>query len=525
MPLIDRGARLALATFAAVALVAFFVVLHAARSQWFFLDEWDFLAGRTAWNLGDLFRPHNDAHWQTLPVLTYRLGWWLFGLRDYQPYLALVLLTHIAIAGLLRVVMRRAGVGPWIATAAASLFLLLGSGHEDMAWAFQIGFNGSLAFGLTQLLLADHDGKIERRDYLGLAAGTAGLMCSGIALTMVAVVGIAVRFRRGWRVASFHVVPLVAIFATWYAVIGHRGGQRSYRGSVVQDARFVVVGVQAGFRALGPEIGGGVALATILLVGLWLVLFSRAETEQPAPVLPLALLAGAVINLAISASGRSALGSAYARQSRYLYLFAALALPSLAIAAAWIARRWRVVGPAACALFLIGIPANLHVLFRFEQGQARSQRDYRTLMLSLPAVPLAGQVNPKIFPEHAASFPVTVGWLLAGKASGRIPTPRPFTEADRLRATLRLSLIQGATSLHHCTVINNSVERSLRTGERVGIRGGLVRVTLISEARFRSAPTTYNPKSFFGNTLIVDHGPITIEIQADSPRRPIATCI
>ena len=63
---------------------------------------------------------------------------------------------------------------------AAGLFLFLGSGYQNIVWAFQIGFVGSLVFGLAHLLLIDHDGGFDRRDALGLAFGLAGLMCSGV---------------------------------------------------------------------------------------------------------------------------------------------------------------------------------------------------------------------------------------------------------------------------------------------------------------------------------------------------------
>ncbi|MBI2706537.1 MAG: hypothetical protein HYX32_14785 [Actinobacteria bacterium] len=38
--------------------------------QWFLVDEWDFLANRSATNLDDLFRDHN-LHRSTLPILIY----------------------------------------------------------------------------------------------------------------------------------------------------------------------------------------------------------------------------------------------------------------------------------------------------------------------------------------------------------------------------------------------------------------------------------------------------------------------
>ena len=71
--------------------------------------------------------------------------------------------------------MRRAGVRPWIATLTAAVFVFFGAGAENILIAFQITFVGSFVFGLAQLLLADHDGPINRRDWLGLARRARGL--------------------------------------------------------------------------------------------------------------------------------------------------------------------------------------------------------------------------------------------------------------------------------------------------------------------------------------------------------------
>ena len=115
--------------FLAVLIVALVLFVVFGRSQWFFHDEWDFLAKRNASSLNDLFRPHNE-HWSTLPILVYRVLWHFFGLRTYVPYQLVTILLHLTAAVLLRVVMRRAGVNPWIATAAASLFALFGAGDR-----------------------------------------------------------------------------------------------------------------------------------------------------------------------------------------------------------------------------------------------------------------------------------------------------------------------------------------------------------------------------------------------------------
>ena len=263
---IDRNARLAAIVFALVVAGAAALYFVMGRHQWFFYDEWDFLAARSAWSLDDLFRPHNE-HWSTLPILFYRAVWWAFGLHSYRPYQIGTIGVHLTVGVLLRIVMRRSGVSPWLATAAATLFVLLGSGRQDIIWAFQIGYVGSLAFGIGHLLLAVHDGPVDRRDYFGLALGLAGLMSSGIAVTMVVVVGVAVLLTRGWRVAALHTVPLGTLYLGWWLIVGNQGHIHRITG-LDEALSFIWNGTSASFDAMGQLPGMGLALAAMLLVGL-----------------------------------------------------------------------------------------------------------------------------------------------------------------------------------------------------------------------------------------------------------------
>ena len=175
--------------------------------MWFYLDEWDFLADRTAFNVGDLFRAHNE-HWVTLPVLAYRGLWWVFGLNSYRPYQVVIILLHLLAAFLVRSVMRRVGVRPWTATVVASVLVFFGSGYQNIVLPFQMTLVGALVFGLVYLLLATHDGPFDRRDLFGWLAGLASIMCSGVGVSMVIAVGLAVLLMRGWRLALVHTVPL-----------------------------------------------------------------------------------------------------------------------------------------------------------------------------------------------------------------------------------------------------------------------------------------------------------------------------
>ena len=208
---------------------------RSGRTQWFFADEWEFLSARGV-NVHDLLRPHY-GHWVAVPIVAYRMLWQVVGLRSYLPYVGLAIALHCTAAALLWVLMCRAGVRPWTATAAASAFVLFGAGAQDILWAFQITFTAALVFGLVHLLLADHDGAFDRRDWIGLGAGLLGLMCSGVAVTMVVVVGVAALLRRSWRIAALHTVPLGVIYGVWWLRYSH--GKYSFIGIGARGVRLV----------------------------------------------------------------------------------------------------------------------------------------------------------------------------------------------------------------------------------------------------------------------------------------------
>ncbi len=493
------------------------------RAQWFYLDEWDFLSARTAGNLHDLFRPHNE-HWSTLPILMYRLLWWMFGLRTYAPYLAVVLLLHITAAALLRVVMRRAGVDPWIATAAASLFALYGAGYQDIVRAFQMTFTGSLVFGLVQLLLADHGGPIDRRDGLAVLSGLAGLLCSGVAVTMTIAVGVATFTRRGWRAAALQTLPLGALYTTWL-LTSARGDYSDHGSTPALIVRFVAVGLRTAYRNLGQLPMLGVLLALLLPLGFVCVITDPNQREHLArAAAPLGLLAGSVVFLVVAGVGRAGIfGPQRAMNSRYIYLVAAMSLPALAVGADAIVRRWRLLMPLMLALFLIGIPGNIRDLANFEHGQRQSQASYRQLMLSLPHVAFATQVPRAVRPEPQLAYLTTIGWLLDGARSGRIPAP-PHIPA-RLRASdiFRLSLEQSQASAPGTPCRNPSppIRVALTRGESLRFRGGSLIVAPRRADLRATLRLSYSPHN--GGTLTAV-APVDVILSDAAPFVPATVC-
>ena len=435
-----RG-RLAWITFVAVELAGAVLYVANGRKVWFFGvfgDEWDFLAGRLL-TIHDLLLRHGD-HLVALPALVFRIMYSVVGLRSYLPYQLLSIGLHLVAAALLRAVMRRAGVRPWIATVAAGAFVLFGSGSQDILIAFQITFTGALVLGLIQLLLADHDGPIDRRDALALLAGLGALCCSDVAIVMIAAVGCSALLRRRWRAFALHTLPLAAVYVAWVESYGRRPHTDLHLSQVASSVR---TSLSASFGALGVVPLAGWALAIMLVAGITItVVDSRhsaraASTASTASTIGLALAAVAFsLMLAITRFG---LGAQFAASSRYLHIIAALVLPALAVAADAMARRWRAVGIVVLALFLVGVPGNIARIGR-NVGPAARYREQRRTITALPRLHLARTAPRSLHPTPSFASEVTVGWLLDGAHAGRIPAPGPLTPGERATDNFRLSL-------------------------------------------------------------------------------------
>ncbi len=492
---IGDSRRAAVAAFAVIETAGFFFYLVAARKIWFFRDDWDFLAARGV-NLHDLLREHG-GHLVALPLLVFRAMYWLVGLRSYAPYQVLAIGLHLTAAALLRAIMRRAGVGPWISTVAASLFVFFGTASQDILWAFQIAFTGALVLGLVQLLLADHDGSIVRRDWLGILAGAAALMCSGVAVAMIVVVGLAALVRRGWRAALFHTAPLGALYAAWWLHYSASSSTTVTKASVLVD--WVRTGITAAFDGLGQVRFVGWAIALMLAVGLvfaWRQ-YDRAERRRRGAAIS-AMLIGAFGFLLISGINRAWTGVQFAASSRYLHVVVALLLPALAVAADALIRQWRVLAPFALILALVGVPGNVAATGKSFVGE-KYFAGYEQMVRSLPRMTLATRVPRDLRPELVNAPFITVGWLLDAARSGRIPAPRASTPQEQLTNRLRLSLEQlDEGTGTRCVPVGPPVDRDVVAGESFVVRGAIAVQLIDQEGGITSAPVTFGATFFTG---------------------------
>jgi hypothetical protein len=476
-----RDRRFALAAFLAVEIVALPMLLVLGRGRWFWNDDWAFLSQRMELDIETLFSNYYN-HWSTLPNLAYWGLWSLVGAR-YRAYQLLIIVVHLLAVALTRCVMRRAGVGPWIANLAAVMLLFFGFGAENIVVAFQIVLVGSLVFGLTHLLLADHDSGIDRRDWLGLLAGLAGLMCSNVSIAMVAVVGIAALWRRGWRIALFHTAPLAAIYVGWWVFLGDNAGGDPFGASIGEIVRFVAIGIGATFRGLGYFSVVGLGLGVVLVTGLVSAMRGRTKEELKRYAAPIALLAGALLFLIVTGLKRAnpaleMIGPALARRSRYVYVTGAMTLPALAVAADGLIRRWRRLGVIVVALLLVGLPGNLHRLDTFMEDFP--WRQYRREILALASAPLADQVPPSTRVPIEQTQDMAMGWLVSAARSGKLPTPTNLTPDERATATIALALAGSYLWAGPCRPLQSPSTLVLDKGKTVHVKRGAISVVYAS---------------------------------------------
>ena len=466
---LDRFAPWVFGAFVAVA--APLILFHYGSYHWFMRDDFVFLADRTG-RYPDLISAYGGAHWVAVPRVIYWVLWQLFGMTTYLPYQAAVVALHLTAAVLLRLVMVRSGVNTWLASAAAAVMVLFGPGSQNIVWAFQVSFTGSLAYGLAHLLLADHEGGFDRRDALGVAFGVAALMSSGVGVSMALVVGLAVLIRRGWKLALAHTAPLGLLYVAWSAV-GHPSTSTVFgRPTLKVLLLWIRSSVVGTFLAIGHFQVLAAVLALILVVGLALAwgpwrTTTWAEVRREA-AMPVALFVGGIAFSASSGLGRWYQGSEAARASRYVYLGAAFTLPILAVAAQAIARRWRVLTPVLAAVFLVAIPFNLAAFepVVFGKGYMDQRRHVLTTAVRMPfAYDVPESLQP--IPDPYASDKVTMGFLLTALRNGDLEPSttelRPFV-VNEFR--VRLGLYQHAAEGYprRCDVVTGSVELSPEKG-------------------------------------------------------------
>jgi hypothetical protein len=200
-------------------------------------------------------------------------------------------------------------------------------------------------------------------------------------------------------------------------------------------------------------------------------------------------------------------------------------IPAIAVAIDTFLRRSKALGCIALAGLLVGVPGNVARANDFAQRQRPRDDATRQLMLSIVQSPLARRVPRELRPEPNLAPTLTIGWLLDGVASGRVPVRSPGPARAR-HNRLRLSLMEldHASGLP-CRELDAPTQIRLAKGDRIGIFGTVL-VVLVTRPSETTAPVGFgtallNPS--FLHTLVAVAGPLTLRI-ARAPSSVAALC-
>lgn len=518
----DRVGRttLAGAVFAVLAIAAIPVALVAGSDQWFFLDEWSMLADRELGSIDDLLRSHN-GHWSTMLVVVYRSLFGVVGVTTYLPYQVLIVGTHVATVVMIRVLMRRAGVSGWVATAVAAALLLLGSGGANIVFGFQISLVSSMLLGSTQLLLSLHSGSIGRRDVAAVVIALVGLTTSGVMVAMIVGVGVATFAYRGVRPALLQIVPPAFVYVAWYLMFADDGSATA--GSIGETLRFFAEMNAGVFAGIGQFAPGALVLALVAVLGAWSAGRSWSEgcRRQSALVLGVtfAWLAFAVLT-SVSRAGLVAVFENAASPPRYVHVGAVLLAPLIALGIDALAGRHVALIIVPIVALAIGVPGNIDELF--DRGPLTLGREdvaeamaYSDLLDDVPGrhrVSRAQLLAPGV--ELREFDDMSVQWLRDARDAGRIDRPEGIDNRVRLDADLRLVLDQiGGTEIR-CDLTDGGRTVTLEDGDRIRFDG---RITVVlTDGVAKSSPVVFDATG--GRGLRALAGPVEVVVAgAGSP--------
>jgi hypothetical protein len=322
------------------AIIAAAAILWLARDMTFYYDEWTFILGSPDWTAATLLQPHNE-HPVMLTRAIYAALFSTVGLRSYLPYLVILLLLHaVNVVLLFEVVRRRAG--DLVALGGAALLMLLGAGWENLLWAFQIQFVGSVACGLGMLLALS--AKPSRRNLLvATVLLTASLTFSGVGLFFGVAAAVQLALTPERRRDLLWFAPTAVALAVWFLALG-----RTYEPATpVSPADlsalplYVIWGLGASVAGL---IGaGGISGLALLALAALAVVFSWIRGARDA--FRWGIVAGLVSFYSVTGLIRVQLGYQQSGASRYTYIGAVLWMLLLADSARYLPWRgaWRPV--------------------------------------------------------------------------------------------------------------------------------------------------------------------------------------
>jgi hypothetical protein len=235
------------------------LLLYWGSKLTFLLDDWEFLLYRRGEDVGTVLEPHGE-HISVAPVLIYKALLATFGMASALPFRVASTALFLLSAVLLFVLLQRR-IGQWPALAATAVVLFLGAAYEDLLWAFQVGYFGSMAAGLGMLVAFDRDGR--RADLLACVLLTVSILFSSLGLAFLAGAAVQVLCRADRRRRLYVVAVPLAVYALWWLGWGHSADNALTFKHVAQTPLYVLDGIASSLASLlglaGPEaslVGG-----------------------------------------------------------------------------------------------------------------------------------------------------------------------------------------------------------------------------------------------------------------------------
>lgn len=381
MPVARRPSNLTLGLLGVLMLAAAVVIQHAGHGTIFFYDEWDFITNRRGVNADSMLRGHN-GHLSVVPVAVYKVLLQTAGLDVYWPYRLTLVAVHLVACGVFFVVVR-GRVGDAAALCGTALLLFLGSAADDLIWAFQIGFVGSIAAGLGMLLALDR--QTTRGDLAAAVLLAVTLSCSSLGVPFVAIAVVEIGARRDLRRLARVLAAPLALYLAWRLAYGESDLMAGNLDDTPAYAFQMLAAALGGLTGLGAPAGPTLALAALLGLGAAIAL------RPPSPRM-LGLIAGAAALWALTALARAELADPGA--SRYIY--ASVVLVLLTAAELW-PRGVELRGRLLAVAGIVTAIAVLGNLLPLNQKAAGLRANSENVKARLTALELTGGASPDDF--------------------------------------------------------------------------------------------------------------------------------
>jgi len=413
----------------AVAVAASGVLLLSFDARLSFIgDEWELLIGRSGGGVGVLLEPFNENPIIGLAVV-YKLLLAVFGMSSALPFYCVSIVLFLISAVLLDLYLVPR-VGAWPAALSAVLVLFLGAAYEDIFWAFQMGFFGSVAAGLGALIALDRRGLVRNRLACCLLIVSLAFSSVGIAFVAAALVDLALD--RGNRTSRAYVavVPVI-VYGVWWLVWGKVAGNQIGLDTVLRVPGYVFDAATAGMVSLlgreavtadgrPPMIGEVLLIVLIIVAGVHLIR-RRHVPRSIAVAFVLALSFWVLIGLDRTGGGRFALNSRYQYPSAvFILTLTAELLRGLRIP--------RMVTVAFAVIAAGAVVGGISTLQRhFPQWESRSDRT----RLTLTALELG---RPSVRASYLISFPPSISFRAGTYFKGSTGVGSPAFDEGQLLA-------------------------------------------------------------------------------------------